>query len=75
MATRGQLDLVETFETLKPPNPLFCHQEFLEKLGEHARDPIGRRAAFLLQRLSVDAQRLHYKPTQGINRGWRRSRS
>jgi len=26
------------------------------------------------QRLSVDARRLHYKPTLGINRGWRRSR-
>ena len=27
-----------------------------------------------MQRLSVDARRLHYKATAGINRGWRRSR-
>src|ERR1039457_4799420 len=27
-----------------------------------------------MQRLSVDARRLHYKATQGVNRGWRRSR-
>lgn len=75
VATKGQLDLVETtFQTTRPPNPLFCHQEFLEKLGEHGRDPIGRRAAFLLQRLSFDSQRVHYKATQGANRGWRRSR-
>jgi hypothetical protein len=74
VATKEQLGLLETFETARPSNPLFCHQEFLEKLAEHSRDPIGRRTAFLLQRLSIDAQRLHYKPTQGINRGWRRSR-
>ncbi len=75
MAAKGQLDLVETtFQTARPPNPLFCHQEFLEKLSEHGRDSIGRRTAFLLQRLSFDSQRVHYKPTQGVNRGWRRSR-
>jgi len=72
---KTQLDpLNESFETGQPPSPLFCHQEFLEKLAEHGRDAIGRRAAFLLQRLAVDAQRLHYKSTQGVNRGWRRSR-
>ncbi len=27
-----------------------------------------------MQRLAVDVRRLHYKSTQGINRGWRRSR-
>ena len=27
-----------------------------------------------MQRLSVDARRLHYKATQGVNHGWRRSR-
>ncbi|MGO9269207.1 MAG: hypothetical protein ACLQOO_02930 [Terriglobia bacterium] len=27
-----------------------------------------------MQRLVVDARRIHYKPTQGVNRGWRRSR-
>jgi superfamily I DNA/RNA helicase len=65
---------METFDTARAANPLFCHQDFLEKLAGHARDSIGKRAAFLLQRLSVDSQRLHYKTTQGINRGWRRSR-
>jgi hypothetical protein len=75
VSTKGQLDLVETtFETARPPNPLFCHQEFLEKLSEHGRDSIGKRASFLLQRLSFDSQRVHYKTTQGVNRGWRRSR-
>lgn len=67
-------DLTEVFETARPSNPLFCHQEFLEKLAEHSNDPIGRRAAFLMQRLAVDARRLHYKSTSGANRGWRRSR-
>jgi hypothetical protein len=72
---KTQLDLLnESFHTGKPASLLFCHQEFLEKLAEHGRDSIGRRGAFLLQRLAVDAQRLHYKSTQGLNRGWRRSR-
>jgi hypothetical protein len=75
VASKEQLGLLEgDFETARPANPLFCHQEFLEKLAEHGRDPIGRRSAFLLQRLAVDARRLHYKATQGVNRGWRRSR-
>jgi hypothetical protein len=69
-----QLGLLEAFETSRPPTPLFCHQEFLEKLAEHGRDAIGRRAAFLMQRLSVDTRRPHYKATAGFNRGWRRSR-
>jgi hypothetical protein len=74
VASKGQISLVDVFETAKPANPLFCHQDFLEKLGGHARDSIGKRASFLLQRLCVDSQRLHYKATRGINRGWRRSR-
>jgi hypothetical protein len=74
MAAKEQMALIEVFETSRPANPLFCHQEFLEKLSEHSRDSIGRRVAFLLQRLAVDARRLHYKPTRGGNRGWRRSR-
>jgi len=74
VATKGQLGLLEIFETARPANPLFCHQDFLEKLAGHSRDAIGKRVAFLLQRLCVDSQRLHYKATQGINRGWRRSR-
>jgi hypothetical protein len=74
MPVKEQIGLIEIFETSKPANPLFCHQEFLEKLADHSRDAIGRRAAFLLQRLVVDARRLHYKATRGANRGWRRSR-
>jgi hypothetical protein len=67
-------ELTETFETARPPLPVFCHQEFLEKLSEHARDGIGKRTTLLLQRLAVDPKRLHYKSTHGANRGWRRSR-
>jgi hypothetical protein len=74
MASQQQMGLLDVFQTSKPANPLFCHQDFLEKLAEHSRDSIGRRAAFLLQRLAVDARRLHYKATRGVNRGWRRSR-
>ena len=74
MAAKKQMALIEVFETSRPANPLFCHQEFLEKLAEHSSDAIGRRVTFLLQRLSIDARRLHYKPTHGVNRGWRRSR-
>ena len=69
-----QLGLIEGFTTSKAANPIYCHQEFLEKLSEQGRSAIGRRAAFLMQRLSVDARRLHYKTTHGANRGWRRSR-
>jgi hypothetical protein len=71
LAPKEQLRFLEVFETSRAPNALFCHQEFLEKLAEHGRDTIGRRAAFLMQRLSVDARRLHYKATQGVNHGWR----
>lgn len=71
---QGEFGFGADFETARPPNPLFCHEEFLEKLAEHGRDPIGRRTAFLMQRLVVDIRRLHYKATQGVNRGWRRSR-
>lgn len=74
MTPKEQLSFLEPFETAKSPNLLFCHQDFLEKLAGHDRDSIGRRAAFLMQRLSVDPRRLHYKATQGVNRGWRRSR-
>ncbi|MDX1983938.1 MAG: AAA family ATPase, partial [Bryobacteraceae bacterium] len=64
----------EAFQTTLPANPVYCHQEFLEKLSAHSRDNIGKRASLLLQRLAVDARRLHYKATYGPNRGWRRSR-
>ncbi len=74
MRAGEQLGFLELFETAKPANPLLCHQDFLEKLAAHGRDAIGRRATLLMQRLAVDARRQHYKPTQGANRGWRRSR-
>jgi hypothetical protein len=74
VAANQQSMFLEDFETSRSPNLLFCHQEFLEKLVDHSRDAIGRRAAFLMRRLSVDIRRLHYKATAGINRGWRRSR-
>ncbi|MGH9471020.1 MAG: hypothetical protein ACRD1N_11855 [Terriglobia bacterium] len=69
-----QLELMETFATAKPPRPLFCHEQFLEKLANESRSAVGRRAVFLMQRMAVGAARLHYKPTHGVNRGWRRSR-
>ena len=75
MPNQDQPALFETaFETAKPANLVYCHQEFLEKLAEHGRDPIAKRTSLLLQRLAVDSQRLHYKATYGPNRGWRRSR-
>ncbi len=73
MSTQPSL-FEEAFETAKPANPLFCHEAFLEKVSEHARDGIGRRCSFLMQRLLVDSRRLHYKATAGVNHGWRRSR-
>src|SRR6476469_7794649 len=46
MGAKEQLALVETFETSRPSNPLFCNQEFLEKVAEHSRDAMGRRLSF-----------------------------
>lgn len=53
--------------------PIYCHQEFLEKLGENRSSAVGRRAALLLHRLHVNLGRVFYKTTQGANRGWRRT--
>jgi hypothetical protein len=74
METQQQLGLIGTFETSRPSNPIFCHQEFLEKLALERNTAVGRRAMYLLQRLATAPRRLHYKPTYGENRGWRRSR-
>jgi hypothetical protein len=63
-----------SFETTRPANPVYCHQEFLEKLETYRHHPVGKRAALLLQRLAVDERRQHYKGASGPNRGWRRSR-
>jgi tetratricopeptide (TPR) repeat protein len=64
----------DSFATAVRANPIFCHQEFLEKLETHRNHPIGKRASLLMQRLAVDGSREYYKGTQGVNRGWRRSR-
>jgi hypothetical protein len=64
----------QSFATLAPGSPIFCHQEFLEKLQTYRNQPIAKRAGLLMQRLVVDERRQHYKSTQGVNRGWRRSR-
>jgi len=29
--------IADRFDTARPANPLFCHQDFLEKLAEHSR--------------------------------------
>ena len=71
----GQAGLFDQdFRTARPPNPLFCHQEFLEKLQTYRNLPVGKRASLLMQRLAVDERRQHYKSTRGVNQGWRRSR-
>ena len=71
----AQADLFEhTFETARAANPVFCHQDFLEKVEALRNQPVGRRAAWLMQRLVVDERRQHYKSTRGVNQGWRRSR-
>ena len=62
------------FRTARPSRPVYCHQEFLDKLALRRNEPVGKRASLLLQRMAVDIARLHYKPTSGVNRGWRRSR-
>ena len=46
-------------------NPIYCHLEFLEKLGANHSNTVGRRAALLLHRLHVNPARPYYKPTQG----------
>jgi hypothetical protein len=62
------------FRTARPSRPLYCHQEFLDKLEARRNEPTGKRAALLMQRMAVDIARLHYKSANGENRGWRRSR-
>jgi hypothetical protein len=66
--------LPHDFRTARPPRPLYCHQEFLDKLEARRNEPTGKRAALLMQRMAVDIARLHYKGASGANRGWRRSR-
>ena len=75
MARRQDLQrsLYEEQAPARAGNPLFCHQDLLEKMGENRANTVGRRAALLLHRLLVDIRRQYYKTTQGENRGWRRS--
>ncbi len=73
MSTTGNL-FDHAFHTAEEPNPLYCHQDFLQKVEENKSNPVGKRAALLLERLAVDERRQHYKSTQGVNKGWRRSR-
>jgi hypothetical protein len=62
------------FRTVRPPRLVYCHQDFLDKLAVRRNEPVGKRAALLMQRMTVDIARLQYKGTSGVNRGWRRSR-
>jgi hypothetical protein len=39
------------FETLKPADNIYCHQDFLEQLDGYRSQPIGKRASLLLPRL------------------------
>ena len=64
----------DSFETAQAANPIFCHQDFLEKLAAHRNQAVGKRASLLVQRLAVDERRQHYKSARGVNQGWRRSR-
>lgn len=60
--SRTQSELFDQeFATVVEPNPVYCHQEFLEKLEAHRNQPIGKRASLLMQRLAVDERRQHYK--------------
>ncbi len=68
-----QTAIYQELPPVRTGNPLFCHQEFLEKMEENRANTVGRRAALLLHRLLVDVRRQYYKSTQGDNRGWRRS--
>ena len=53
---------------------LFCHEDFLSQLETNRASAVGKRASLLLQRLLLDERREFFKPTQGWNKGWRRSR-
>ncbi|HEY3938901.1 MAG TPA: hypothetical protein VGL97_15830 [Bryobacteraceae bacterium] len=74
MAAKEQLALVDTFETARPPNVLYCHEEFLEKLAAHGKDAIGRRTAFRYSGCPLMRNGCTTSQPQGVNRGWRRSR-
>jgi len=56
------------FRTARPSRPVYCHQEFLDKLAARRNEPVGKRAALVLQRMAVDISRLHYKGQRGQSR-------
>jgi hypothetical protein len=70
----SQPDLFQEFRTAAEPHPVFCHQDFLQKIEDNRKSVVGKRAALLLERLVVDPRREFYKSTLGVNKGWRRSR-
>ena len=57
-----------------PGNPLYCHEDFLSEMEANRATPVGKRASLLLQRLLLNERREFFKSTQGLNKGWRRSR-
>jgi hypothetical protein len=59
----------DSFQTAVPPSSVYCHPDFLEKLAAYRTQPISKRASLLLQRLLIDPERLHFKSTQGQNKG------
>jgi hypothetical protein len=67
-------DLFQDFAPAEEVPPIFCHQDFLQKVEDSRKSQVGKRASLLLQRLAVDSRREFYKSTLGINKGWRRSR-
>ncbi|MEK7752785.1 MAG: hypothetical protein AAB654_12765 [Acidobacteriota bacterium] len=69
-----QEDLFESLAPAEPGTPIFCHEDYLQKMAENRANTVGKRAALLLHRLLIDERRQHYKSTRGANRGWRRSR-
>ncbi len=64
----------ERLQPARPGNPLYCHTEFLEQLEARRGAPVSQRASLLLRRLLLDERREFFKSTQGVNKGWRRSR-
>jgi hypothetical protein len=70
----SQPELFAEFRTAEEAHPVFCHQDFLQKIEENRKSAVGKRAALLLERLVVDPRREFYKSTLGVNKGWRRSR-
>jgi len=65
VSANQQLALLEAFESPRPPNPVFCHQEFLEKLAEQ-RPGCDREASRFSDATSVGG----YPPLALQGDGW-----